>query len=142
LKDYKEDDTGLEYINTNRQQMGDGGFIMQITDLNTNKIVAVSNDEFKCKVINIAPLDKSCLTTSNPVAGVAPCTFTNEEEPTNWKSANFDTSNWIDTTIHSTASVDPKIGYKNTTWDSSAEFIWGPDLETNNTVLCKVTINE
>ena len=28
----KEDDSGLEYIGTDRQQMGDGGFIAQITD--------------------------------------------------------------------------------------------------------------
>lgn len=30
--DFKENDTGLEYIGTNRQQMGDGGVIVQIRD--------------------------------------------------------------------------------------------------------------
>ena len=29
-KDFKENDTGLEYIGTRRQQMGDGGIIAQI----------------------------------------------------------------------------------------------------------------
>ena len=31
-KDFKENDTGLEYIGTGRQQMGDGGVIVQIRD--------------------------------------------------------------------------------------------------------------
>ena len=32
-KDFKENDTGLEYIGTDRQQMGDGGMIFQIKDV-------------------------------------------------------------------------------------------------------------
>ena len=31
-KDFKENDSGLEYIGTNRQQMGDGGVILQVKD--------------------------------------------------------------------------------------------------------------
>jgi hypothetical protein len=34
LKDYIKNDTGLEYIGTNRQQIGDDGFIGQFTDAN------------------------------------------------------------------------------------------------------------
>ena len=45
LKDYKENDTGLEYIGTRRQQMGDGGFMMQLTDLTSHRVVAVSGFE-------------------------------------------------------------------------------------------------
>jgi len=34
-KDYKADDTGLEYIGRSNQQMGDGGLITQFTDVAT-----------------------------------------------------------------------------------------------------------
>ena len=67
LKDFKENDTGLEYIGEPNQQMGDGGFIMQLTDLSTGDVVAVSNAECACTVIHEAPLDKSCENESNPV---------------------------------------------------------------------------
>ena len=42
-KDYIENDTGLEYIGTGRQQMGDGGFIVQITDLSAGRVVAATD---------------------------------------------------------------------------------------------------
>ena len=44
-KDFKETNSGLEYIGERNQQMGDGGIIAQITDLGTGKIVAVTNRE-------------------------------------------------------------------------------------------------
>lgn len=140
LKDFIENDTGLEYIGSNRQQMGDGGFIMQLTDLGSGEVVAVSNGEWACTVIHEAPLDKSCESEANPVAGVAPCEFSISDEPAGWMSAEYDDSAWTATTVHSAASVDPKQGYNDILWDSSAEFIWGPDLETNNTILCRVTV--
>jgi len=141
LKDFKENDTGLEYIGERNQQMGDGGFIMQLTDTNTGDVVAVSDDSFTCTVLHNAPLDKSCESESNPVAGTEPCTFENLSEPDGWKLADFDDSAWTATTIHTSADVSPKMGYDNISWDSSAQFIWGPDLETNNTVLCRVTVS-
>ena len=50
-KDFKENDTELEDIGTRRQQMGDGGIIAQITDVNTGKvIVATNNTGIKLKV--------------------------------------------------------------------------------------------
>ncbi|MGB1253919.1 MAG: hypothetical protein ACPG8W_25140, partial [Candidatus Promineifilaceae bacterium] len=76
LKDFKENDTGLEYIGANNQQMGDGGFIMQLTDTGTGDVVSVSNGDWACLVIHEAPHDKSCEGESNPVAGTAPCGFT------------------------------------------------------------------
>ncbi len=141
LKDFIENDTGLEYIGSNRQQMGDGGFIMQLTDLGSGEVVAVSNGEWACTVIHEAPLDKSCEREANPVAGVAPCTYNISDEPEGWMSADFDDTTWTATTVHSAASVDPKQGYDDISWDDSAEFVWGPDLETNNTLLCRVTVS-
>lgn len=142
LKDFKENDTGLEYIGARNQQMGDGGFILQLTDLGTGEVVAVSNEGWACTVIHEAPLDKSCENEANPVAGVAPCTFTDLDEPDDWKAADFDDSGWTATTVHTAQAVAPKGGYDGVSWDGAAEFIWGPDLETNNTLLCRVTVVE
>ncbi|MEM7130543.1 MAG: PEBP family protein [Chloroflexota bacterium] len=140
LKDFKENDTGLEYIGANNQQMGDGGFIMQLTDTNSGNVVAVTNADWACTVIHDAPLDKSCEDESNPVAGTAPCEFNDLGEPDGWKAADFDDSGWTATTVHSASAVGPKDGYDAISWDSSAEIIWGPDLETNNTILCRVVV--
>jgi len=140
LKDFKENDTGLEYIGSQRQQMGDGGFIFQLTDMSLGDVVAVSNTDWTCTVIHEAPLDKSCESESNPVAGTTPCTFTDLGEPDGWKNANYDDSSWTATTVYSASDVSPKDGYNQISWDDSAELIWGPDLETDNTILCRVTV--
>jgi hypothetical protein len=39
------------------------------------------------------------------------------------------------------AEVSPKMGYVDITWAPEAQFIWGPDLEQSNTVLCRLTVN-
>lgn len=142
IKDYLENKTGLEYIGTRRQQMGDGGFIMQVTDLSTGKVVAVSDEKFACKVIMRAPLDKSCEREARPVAGVAPCTFMELAEPAGWKRPDFDDSSWKDTTVWGSREVSPKDGYYRIKWDRQAKFIWGPDILADNTVLCRVTVNK
>lgn len=141
LKDFRENDTGLEYIGARNQQMGDGGFIMQLTDTGTGEVVAVTDESFMCTVIHTAPLDKSCERENNPIAGTGPCTFEDLGEPDGWKAVDYDDSAWTATTIHSARAVDPKQGYDDISWDSAAQFIWGPDLETNNTVLCRVTVD-
>jgi hypothetical protein len=140
LKDYMENKTGLEYIGQRNQQMGDGGFIMQLTELSTGEVVLVSNGEWACAVIHEAPLDKACENVSNPVAAVSPWEFLDLGEPDGWKSADFDDRGWTGTTVYSAAAIAPKGRYNDIAWDSSAEFIWGPDLETNNTLLCRVTV--
>lgn len=48
VKDFKQDESGLEYIGTNRQQLGDGGFIAQFKDASTGKLVATTDAEWKC----------------------------------------------------------------------------------------------
>ena len=142
VKDFKENDTGLEYIGTNRQQMGDGGFIAQFTNTETGELIAVTDSSWTCMVIHEAPLDKSCEQEANPVAGQAPCGFSSLDEPVGWKDANFDDSGFRHATVYSEAQVSPRGGYNQIRWDSSAELIWGPDLETNNTLLCRLTVGE
>ncbi|NND43387.1 MAG: PEBP family protein [Silicimonas sp.] len=138
-KDFIENDTGLEYIGTNRQQMGDGGIIVQIMDA-AGAPVAVSNADWQCHVIHTAPLDKSCEDEANPVAGEGVCGNDITEEPDGWDTADFDASNWSQANVYTAAQVDPKMGYDDVTWTETAEFIWGPDLEQSNTVLCRLTV--
>ncbi|MEY8120799.1 PEBP family protein [Falsihalocynthiibacter sp. BN13B15] len=139
-KDFKENDTGLEYIGTGRQQMGDGGLILQIRDA-AGKTVAASSAEWACEVIHTAPLDKSCEASTNPVAGEGVCTFDTMDEPADWDTASFDTSNWPQADVYTAREVSPKDGYDAISWDPKAELIWGPDLEQSNTVLCRITVN-
>ena len=139
-KDFKENDTGLEYIGSRRQQMGDGGVILQIKDA-SGQTVAVSNKDWRCLVIHEAPLDKSCAKNRNPVAGQGACGFTATAEPQGWSAAGFDDTHWIAAREYSERDVRPKDGYDRIRWDRKAELIWGPDLETNNTLLCRLTVN-
>ncbi|MGP6086701.1 PEBP family protein [Antarctobacter jejuensis] len=139
-KDFKENDTGLEYIGTRRQQMGDGGVILQIRDA-AGQTVAVSNGGWQCLTIHTAPLDKACENVTNPVAGEGACTFEASDPPAGWDTAGFDASDWPQASLYSEAQVSPKFGYDEITWTESAELIWGPDLEQSNTVLCRLTVD-
>jgi len=58
LRDYMENGTGLEYIGSRRQQMGDGGAIIQF--LRGDAVIGVSSDAWKCHVAQQAPVDASC----------------------------------------------------------------------------------
>lgn len=138
-KDFIENDTGLEYIGTRRQQMGDGGVIAQIKDV-SGSIVAVTNADWQCHVIHTAPLDKACENESDPVAGKGACAFDKSEEPDSWDQAAFDASDWPRASVYTSEQVDPKLGYNEIDWSKDARFIWGPDLEQSNTILCRITI--
>lgn len=138
-KDFKENDTGLEYIGTRRQQMGDGGVILQIMDA-AGDLVAVSSADWSCLVIHTAPLDKSCESDADPVAGQGACGFDASGEPDGCDSVDFDATDWPAADVYSEREVSPKDGYDEITWDASADLIWGPDLEQSNTVLCRLTV--
>ncbi|MEJ6509151.1 MAG: PEBP family protein [Octadecabacter sp.] len=138
-KDFKENDTGLEYIGTRRQQMGYGGVILQIMDA-AGDLVAVSSADWSCLVIHTAPLDKSCESDADPVAGQGACGFDASSEPDGWDSVDFDATDWPAADVYSERKVSPKDGYDEITWDASADLIWGPDLEQSNTVLCRLTV--
>lgn len=139
-KDFKANDTGLEYIDTRRQQMGDGGIIAQFTDLETGNVIAVTNQNWKALVTHKAPLDAGCADSSNPVAGVGPCGFESIDEPKNWRASSFNDQAWKSATEHTEAAVRPKDGYMRIRWHPTARIIWGNDLEKDNTVLLRYTV--
>ena len=139
-KDFKENDTGLEYIGSRRQQMGDGGIIAQFTDVVTGKLIAVTNSTWQAFVTHRAPLDEGCVELSNPVAGEGPCGYESFEEPKGWKTGESAGDAWVNAMEHSVAAVRPKGGYDGISWDSEAKIIWSGDLEKDNTVLLRTRI--
>ena len=140
LRDFKENDTGLEYIGARNQQMGDGGFIAQFKDAATGANIAVTNADWRCLVIHEAPLDRACEDEAEPAAGVEPCTFTSQPEPDGWRGADYDDSAWPSAVPFSAGDVRPKGGYDAIDWHPEAQLIWSADLETHNTVLCRLAV--
>jgi len=137
VKDYKENDTGLEYIGESNQQMGDGGFIAQITDTSTGSVVAVTNANWKCLVIHRAPTNVECEDSATPETD---CLSEITEEPSDWKSADYDFSAWPSAIEYSETDVGVKDGYTEVSWDSSAKLIWSESLKQDNTLLCKLIV--
>lgn len=138
IKDFYENDTGLEYIGSRRQQLGDGGFIAQFFDASTDKLLAVSNDSWRCTVIHQAPTNPQCARDDNPEQS---CKANISSEPAGWMATNFDDSQWPSATIHSVRTVRPHGGYSDIDWVNQAELIWSNDVEIDNVVLCRFTID-
>ncbi len=62
------------------------------------------------------------------------------DPPEGWDLAGFDASLWPQASIFSEREVSPKDGYDEIDWSADARLIWGPDLETSNTVLCRLLV--
>ena len=137
-KDFKETDSGIEYIGQGRQQMGDGGLIAQITDTSTGKVVAVTNENWKTLVIHRAPLNTSCEKDPDPDTT---CQFESVDAPAKWTNAAFDDRAWTKATVWSASEVKPKDGYNKVSWNRSAKLVWGTDLKVDNTVLLRVKVD-
>ncbi|WP_205470544.1 hypothetical protein [Breoghania sp. L-A4] len=142
FRDFMQNETGLEYIGTRRQQMGDGGAIAQFTDTKTGKVMAVTNSSWRCLTVQHAPVDKSCARERNPTVNKGACKQKVVSRPSNWTAPGFDDSRWRKASTHSKSSVSPKDGYNRIRWSRSAKFIWGPDLERDNIVLCRLTVGD
>ena len=136
-KDYKETDSGLEYIGEPNQQMGDGGFVAQFTDTATGAIIATTNGDWRGFVIQTAPLNSECEKSADPNTE---CQFKNLEEPSGWTSPSFDDSSWPIATVYTADEVGVKDGYDTITWDENAKLIWGSNLNTNNTILWRIHV--
>ena len=136
-KDYKQNDSGLEYIGTDRQQVGDGGFIAQITEASTGKVVATTNAGWRGLVIHQAPLSLSCEKSKSPDTD---CTSRISAEPSNWTSSAFDDSQWTAASTYSEEAVGVKDGYNDVSWSPNAQLIWTSNLKIDNTILWRFTV--
>ena len=137
-KDFKETDSGIEYIGEPNQQMGDGGIIAQVTDLTTGDVVAATDAGWQSLVVQQAPLNTECADGPDPDAT---CESASVDIPADWASSDFDDSAWVSATEWSAAEVGPKEGYDEVTWDPSAQLIWGSDLKVDNTILLRTTVS-
>ena len=135
-KDFKENDSGLEYIGERNQQMGDGGIIAQVKDP-SGSVVAVTTDDWKALVVHQAPLNKDCEKSDDPDTD---CEVLISETPADWTAAAFDDGSWGTATVWDSSAVGPKDGYDDISWDDGAQFLWGSDLETDNTVLLRTVV--
>jgi hypothetical protein len=135
VKDYVENDSGLEYIGTDRQQIGDGGVVAQITDVDSGQLVAVTDNSWKAYPIHTAPLNPGCVTSTDPSVD---CQSRILPAPAEWAATDFDDTAWSSATTFEASEVGPKEGYNDVVWDSSTRFIWGPDLKADNVVLLRL----
>ena len=138
-KDYVEGDSGLEYIGTDRQQMGDGGFIAQFTDTTTGKVVATTSSAWTGFVVFRAPLNTDCVTSTEPDSA---CSHEILPEPVEWTSPSFDDTEWIPAVEYTAEEVGAKDGYDTVTWSPDAKLIWSGDLKVDNTILWRTTVTQ
>lgn len=137
IKDFKENDSGLEYIGRPRQQMGDGGFSAQFRDAESGELLAVSDGSWRCLSIHRAPLNKRCEHSTNPTLD---CRNEISPEPEGWMTEDFNDSDWPNAIVHTAEAVRPIRGYHEIDWNTSAKLIWAADLETDNTILCRFSL--
>lgn len=140
FRDFVENDTGLEYIGSNRQQIGDGGAIAQFTNAETGAVIKVTDSGWKCHVIHHAPVDAACAREHAPKVSKGGCSAKIIEAPSGWQDPGFDDSQWAFATEHSISEVRPKGGYDLIKWKQGAKLIWSKDLKLDNTVLCRTVI--
>ena len=136
-RDFLDNVSGLEYIGTPKQQIGDGGLIMQVREKASGRVVAVTSAEWRGLVIQRAPLNPDCVGSSQPLVD---CQSSTLVEPPGWTSPEFDDSKWPTATVYTADQVEVKGGYETISWDTSAQLIWGPDLKLDNTILWRFTV--
>ena len=121
-KDYADQQTGLEYDNT---QIGDAGLIVRLSDR------IVSGPSWRTFVVMHGPIDRDM---KNPKLRV-------QEMPADWNQPGFDDSLWETATVYTQERVRPNPeDFLEHDW-SGAQFVWGPDLDLDNTVLFRATFD-
>lgn len=133
-KDYMENASGLEYIGTPRQQMGDGGLIAQIRDRASGKVVAATSGRWKTLVLQRAPLNQSCIQSADPATE---CKSETRAAPPRWAAPTYNDAAWPRASVFTAAAVGVKDGYLGISWIPSARLIWGSDLKTDNVILMR-----
>ena len=137
-RDYIENSSGLEYIGKSNQQIGDAGFIMQIRESKSGRIVSTTNSKWKSLIIQKAPLNPDCVTSTTPLTE---CKSSIEKLPSGWSTKTFKESGWKNASEFTESEVGVKEGYFNFSWSADARLIWSSDLKLDNTVLFRSLIS-
>ena len=133
-KDYVENASGLEYIGKSNQQIGDAGISIQVTEISSKQLVAYSSSSWKVLVIDKAPLNQECVTSSNPLSE---CRRRNISIPKNWSSGVYKDQSWSKATTFTPEEVGVKEGYFDISWSNKTQLIWSSDLRLDNTILLR-----
>ena len=136
-KDYTENASGLEYIGKSNQQIGDAGFILQIRETASGKIVGYTTNKWRSFVVNTAPTNPSCVSSKTPLTD---CLHKDYTIPKSWNTYSFKDSSWKYATSFSKEEVGVKEGYFDITWTPSALLIWSSDLKLDNVVLFRMIV--
>lgn len=143
-RDYIENDSGLEYIGsffglfpvsdsfTFFQQIGDGGFIAQVTENESGNVVAATSKSWRGLVVHRAPLNPDCEKSTEPLTD---CEFYATQAPDGWNAEDFDDSSWVDATEYTAEEIGARFGYNDIDWDPTASLIWTDDIKADNTIL-------
>ena len=126
LKDFAHPRTGLEY---NHTRIGDGGFVARFSN------GVVTEGSWRCLLVSRGPVNRRCL-AEDPART---CRVETRPMPAGWTKPGFDDSAWPRARVHSAQAVRPLSVYYGYRW-GGAKFIWSPDLEIDNTVLCRKTV--
>ena len=113
-KDNADPKTGMEY----GTQIGDGGFILKLSD------GTVTSSAWKVKTFFKGPLNRD---TRNPRVEYTPI-------PANWFAPDFDDSGWANATEYPASRVGPDGDYASFDF-TNARFIWSDDIDLDNTVV-------
>jgi phosphatidylethanolamine-binding protein (PEBP) family uncharacterized protein len=136
-KDFTENSSGLEYIGKSNQQIGDAGIILQIREVDSDRVIAQTQNDWKVLTINKAPLNPECVTSNNPLND---CKSSNIKMPSSWASPRYKDTSWKSATSFSKEAVGVKDGYFDYTWAPSAALIWSSDLKLDNVILLRKII--
>ena len=136
-RDYVENASGLEYIGKANQQIGDGGIIAQIRELDSGQVITATNKSWKVFVTNKAPLNEDCVKSKDPLLD---CKTLVTKAPTTWYSAAFKDASWKSATEFTPSAVGVKDGYFNFTWASTSSLVWSSNLRLDNTVLLRTKV--
>lgn len=137
IRDYMENESGLEYIGSRRQQIGDGGFAAQFFDAESGELIAWSSNDWRCIAVQRAPLNRECVRSDHPLLD---CQAETGDIPQDWQQPGFDDSEWPFAVSHSSNDVRPHGGYRSINWHANVELIWTDDIELDNTLLCRTVI--
>ena len=138
-KDYTENASGLEYIGQGKQQIGDGGVILQIREVSSGKVVGYTTNNWKVFTTNTAPTNLSCEKSQNPLKE---CLHKDVASPEKWNTSTFDDSLWKTASAYSEDAVGVKEGYFNFKWNLKATLIWSSSLKLDNTILLRSVIKK
>ena len=138
-KDFTQDSSGLEYIGTPRQQIGDGGIVAQIKEERSGKFVIGTSSHWKALVTSTAPLNSSCVSSNRPAID---CQSSTLAYPSGWTHQKFNASSWANATQFSPAEVGVKEGYFTINWNPAATLVWSSDLKLDNTVLLRTVVSK